>query len=201
MKRALGVLALLCVAFGVIAATKPLPREVREVLLRALTNEREAVARYEVFAQKAEEEGYRGAAALFRAQAAAERTHGERFAALLRADETPLPPEPTDPIVAGSTGENLRSAAMAEKAERDGFYREAIEACNEQSSPEIAKVFDQTRDSEVEHGNLCIAAARDLDSMKEAKTYYVCGRCGYTTDVHLPFCPACQHKAPPAAIQ
>jgi rubrerythrin len=53
----------------------------------------------------------------------------------------------------------------------------------------------------VEHANLCSAASRDLDSMKEAKTFYVCGKCGYTTDVKLPFCPACQHKVAPAAVK
>lgn len=201
MKRTLLVIALSTVALGTIAATNPLPREVREVLQRALVNEREAGARYEVFARKAQEEGYRGAAALFRAQAQAERTHGERFAAVLRAHDIALPAEETFSPVSGTTAENLRTAAAAEKAERDGAYREAIETCNLHGATEIAKVFDQTRDSEVEHGNLCVAASRDLESMKDPKTFYVCGRCGYTTDVKLPFCPACQHKVAPAAVE
>ena len=81
------------------------------------------------------------------------------------------------------------------------MYREAIETCNLHSATEVAKLFDQTRDSEVEHANLCTTASRDLESMKEAKTFYVCGTCGYTTDVKLPFCPACQHKKAPAAVE
>ncbi|HYR28755.1 MAG TPA: ferritin family protein [Thermoanaerobaculia bacterium] len=201
MKRTLLVLALSSIALGTIAATNPLPREVRDVLQRALVNEREAVARYEAFARKADEEGYRGAAALFRAQAQAERTHGERFAAMLHAHDVALPPEETFSPAVGTTAENLRTAAAAEKAERDGAYREAVETCIEYGTAEIAKVFDQTRDSEVEHNNLCSAAARDLDSMKAPKTFYVCGKCGYTTDVKLPFCPACQHKVAPAAVE
>jgi rubrerythrin len=201
MKRTLVVIALLSIALGTIAAEKPLPREVRELLQRALVNEREAVARYELFARTADEEGYRGAAALFRAQARAERTHGQRFAAALSAHDVALPSEETFSPVAGKTSENLRNAAMAEKAEQDGEYREAIETCNEHGATEIAKLFDQTRDSEVEHANLCVAASRDLDSMKEPKTFYVCGKCGYTTDVKLPFCPACQHKVAPAAVE
>lgn len=200
MKRALLIFAVLSIALTAIAATT-LPREVRYVLLNALTNEREAVARYELFARKADEEGYRGAAALFRAQAQAERTHAERFAALLRANDIPLPPEQTFTPNVGTTGENLRTAAAAERTERDGTYREAIETCTLHRAPDVAKVFDQTRDSEVEHANLCNAAARDLDSMKNAKTFYVCGKCGYTTDVKLPFCPACQHKKAPEAVE
>lgn len=201
MKRTLLVIALSSIALGTIAATNPLPREVREVLQRALVNEREAAARYEVFARKAQEEGYRGAAALFRAQAQAERTHGQRFASVLRAHDVALPAEEAYSPAAGSTAENLRSAAAAEKAERDGSYLEAIETCKLHGATEIAKLFDQTRDSEVEHGNLCVAASRDLDSMKEPKTFYVCGKCGYTTDVKLPFCPACQHKVAPEAVE
>jgi len=200
MKRALFILAVLSIALGAIAATA-LSREVRGVLQNALTSERETVARYELFARKADEEGYRGAAALFRAQAQAERTHAERFAGLLRANEIPLPPEQTFTPNVGTTAENLRTAAAAERAERDGAYRDAIETCNLHGAADIAKVFDQTRDSEVEHANLCATAARDLESMKEPKEFYVCGKCGYTTDVRLPFCPACQHKKAPAAVE
>ena len=201
MKRTLLVIALSLIAAGSMAATKPLPREVREVLERALVNERETVVRYEAFARKAQEEGYRGAAALFRAQAQAERTHEARFAAVLRAHDVAPPPEETYSPVEGTTGDNLRAAASAEKAERDGSYRVAVETCNLHGVTEIAKLFEQTRDSEVEHGNLCTAAARDLESMKEPKTFYVCGKCGYTTDVKLPFCPACQHKEAPQAVE
>ena len=201
MKRTLLVIALSSIALGTIAATNPLPREVREVLRRALVNEREAVARYESFARKAEEEGYRGAATLFRAQAQAERTHAERFAAVLRAHDVALPAEQSFTPDVGTTSENLRAAAAAERAERDGTYREAVETCNLHRAADIAKIFDQTRDSEVEHGNLCNAAARDLESMKAPRTFYVCGKCGYTTDVKLPFCPACQHKVPPKAVE
>jgi rubrerythrin len=195
MKRWMVIASFLLIAAGALGATKSLAPAVREVLKHAVTSEREAAARYEVFARKADEEGYRGAAALFRAQAKAERTHGERFAALLRSYDVTPPAEDAFSPAAGSTRENLRWAAAAEKAEQDGSYREAIETCNLYDATDIAKIFDQTRDSEVEHGNLCTTAGRDLDSMKDGKTFYVCDKCGYTTDVSLPFCPSCQHKA------
>jgi rubrerythrin len=201
MKRTLMVIVLSSIALAAIAATNSLPYDVRQVLQRAVVNEREAAARYELFARKAQEEGYRGAAALFRAQAQAERIHGERFAAALRAHDIALPPEETFSPLVGTTGDNLRTAASAERAERDGSYREAIETCNLHSATEIAKLFDQTRDSEVEHANLCTTASRDIESTKEAKTFYVCDKCGYTTDVKLPFCPACQHKKAPKAVE
>jgi rubrerythrin len=174
---------------------------VRNVVERALAGEREAVARYEAFAAKAVEEGYPGAAALFRAQVAAERTHAERFASILRKNDVPVPPEePVTPKV-GTTEENLRAAATAEALERDGIYREAVETCKRHGAEEIAKIFDQTRDSEVEHANLCNSAARNPASIKEPKAFYVCNACGYTTDVRLSFCPACQNKLPLREIQ
>ena len=200
MKRAALILMMLSIALGAIAAANTLPREVRDVLLRAMAGEREAVMRYEAYAQKAQEEGYPGAAALFRAQAQAERTHANRFAEILTANAVAVPEETSVRPNVGSTADNLRAAALAERAEQDGTYREAVEACRLHGAADVAKIFDQTRDTEVEHANLCNTAARDLASLKEAKTFYVCAKCGYTTDVKLPFCPACQHKVAPKAV-
>ncbi len=200
MKRALFVLLALCITVGALATTKELPGQVRDVIERAIAGERAAIARYETFAAKAVEEGYVGAAALFRAQAQAERTHAERFGSLLQARGLSIPPEESVSSKSGSTEENLRAAFYAEMAERDGTYREAIETCNKNGAAEIAKVFDQTRDSEVEHANLCNAASRNPSSMKEPRTFYLCAKCGYTTDVKLAYCPSCQHKHPLAAV-
>jgi rubrerythrin len=194
MKRRITVTMVLFMAVGAFAATGTLTREVRSVVERALAGEREAVARYEAFAAKAAEEGYPGAAALFRAQAKAESTHAERFAAMLRDAGVPVPvADPPQPKV-WSTSENLHAAAVSETEERDGIYKEAIETCRSHGASDAAKVFDQTRDSEVEHSNLCAAAGRDMNGMKQEKAYYVCGHCGYTTDVKLPFCPSCQKR-------
>lgn len=201
MKRSLLVLALMSIAVGTIAATTPLPREVRDLLQRSLVREREAVARYELFAWKAEEEGFRGAAALFRAQAQAERTHAQRFAALLSEHDAAIPADEAFTPNVGSTRDNLATAAAAERAEQNDTYREAVQTCDLHRRADVAKIFDQTRDTEVEHANLCTTAARDLESMKDPKTFYVCGKCGYTTDVKLPFCPACQVKEAPKAVE
>jgi rubrerythrin len=201
MKRALWVIVLLSIAFGTVAASVPLVREIRDLVQRSLIRERETVARYELYARKADEEGFLGAAALFRAQAQAERTHAARFTALLQENGIAVPPEEAFTPNAGSTRENLIAAAAAERGERDGSYREAVDTCNLHGRADLAKIFDQTRDSEAEHGNLCSAASRDPESMRAARTFYVCSKCGYTTDVKLPFCPACQCKQAPNAVE
>ncbi|HET7704712.1 MAG TPA: ferritin family protein [Thermoanaerobaculia bacterium] len=197
MKRVfVGLFALLLIVSAAVAADG-LRTEVRLIVEKALAGEREAVARYEAFAVKADEEGYPGAAALFRAAARGEKAHANRFAAILKQHGHPVPEPAEHHPAVGDTGDNLRAASNAESAERDGIYREAIEVCKLHKATDLAKVFDQTRDSEVEHNNLCQAAARNLDSMKQDKKYYVCDDCGYTTDVRLPLCPACRSKHAP----
>lgn len=197
MKRVfVGLFALLLIVSAAVAADG-LRTEVRLIVEKALAGEREAVARYEAFAVKADQEGYPGAASLFRAAARGEKAHANRFARILKEAGHSVPEAATHNPLVGSTGDNLRTASAAESAERDGIYREAVETCKLHRANELARVFDQTRDSEVEHNNLCQAAARNLESMKQARAYYVCDECGYTTDVKLPMCPACRSKEPP----
>ena len=197
MKRVLfTVMILLFVALPVVAAAdKPLAPDVEVTLEKAVANERQAIVRYKAFAQKAEDEGYLGAASLFRAMAQSEQIHANRFAGLLKAHGVTVPPENDNykPSV-GSTASNLRTAASGETAERDGMYKDAINVCQRNNDSMIAKVFDETRDVEVEHSNLASAAMRSVDAMKEARIYYICDRCGYTTDLRLPLCPDCLHK-------
>lgn len=176
-------------------AAEAIPTGVREVLEVALARERDAAARYERYAAKAEEEGYKGAASLFRAQMTAEKTHAERFAQILRAHGLPVPEAKPSTFEVAGTEENLAAAAQAEAIERDDIYRTAVETCNRLGATDIAKAFDQTRDSEVEHANLCRSAARDMASLRESRSYHVCAKCGYTTDVKLPVCPVCQQKS------
>lgn len=168
------------------------PFKVRNLLDRAVNNEREASARYTAYAAKATEEGYPGAANLFTAAARAEAVHADRFADALKQRGLPVPEAlPYTPNV-GTTAENLRTAALSETSERDGFYAAAVEEAHAAGDDGLAKIFDQTRDVEIEHMNLIVDASRHLDQMKTPKTYYVCSKCGYTTDVKLGFCALCR---------
>lgn len=169
-------------------------------IMAAVAAERAAVARYEAGAVKADAEGYKGAASLFRAAAKAESIHAGRFAGLLKTRGVESESPAITPPAMGSTADNLRAAAVAEQTERDSTYRDAFVAC-EKSDPDAAQVFDKTRDAEVEHLNLFSDAARHLDTMKDAKTFYVCDDCGYTTDVKLPLCPSCRKQHALEAIE
>jgi len=191
----------LVLAAGLLLILGAAPFKVRITLEKALANEREAIARYDAFAAKAMEEGYAGAASLFRACARAESVHAERFAEALTERGLEVPPAPPQQPVVGTTIENLRAAAAAEAGERDGIYREALEVAAEFKDAQLKRVFDQTRDTEIEHANLIVAAMRNPDGLKTAKPLYVCGQCGYTTDIELPMCALCRLSKHPHAVE
>lgn len=197
MRKAATALVLFFLTIPCFAGTLP---EIRRILTTALENERQAAARYDAFAAKATEQGYEGAAQLFRACAKAERVHAQRFMATMEARGIPVPAEGTFSFNPGNTEDNLRAAAAAEIGERDGMYRDAIETAQRANDEEIAKIFDQTRDAEVEHANLCATSARNMESMKSAHRYFVCDECGYTTDIDLPLCPSCRVNKHPHSV-
>lgn len=190
----------LMVAMIAIAAYGAGRGDVQRILERAVAGEREAIARYDAYAAKAAEEGYAGVAVLFRAQAAAERVHEQRFVAAMKQRGLAVPANEAKQPTVWTTQDNLRAAVQAENQERDGIYKDSIEAANLAGDSEVAKIFDQTRDTENEHGNLCGDALRKFAKMKETKAYYVCDACGYTTDVDLPLCPLCRAGKHPHKI-
>ena len=190
----------LFIAAALFAADKPLGPFVRKALTSAVYGEKSAAGRYDAFAVKAQEEGYLGAASLFRACAKAERVHLARFENALRSRGVEPSGDAATPPSVGSTRDNLRFAVSAEQTERDTTYKEACDTCTSARDDEMAKLFDVTRDVETEHANLCAAAMQHLDTMKDAKTFYVCTRCGYTTDVKLPLCPLCRVAQAPEPV-
>jgi len=191
-RKALFVLALL--SLTLVGAGQKTSSGVQRALTNAVINEQAGIARYNAFAEKAQEEGYFGVADLFRATAKAETIHLSRFTAMMNTRGIELPPDTARPVVVGTTSANLQTAIAAENGERDGSYRDGYNVASEAGDTEIAKVFDQTRDVETEHANLEQAALRNLDPMKQPHTYKVCEICGYTTDVNSFTCPLCQHR-------
>lgn len=186
------MLAILSLAF--LGAIHNTSWGVQRVLTNAIVGERAAVARYDAFADRADADGYLGVADLFRAEAKAERIHLARMIAVMNDRGLALPPENMTTPKVGSTAANLQAAISAELAERDDVYRDAYKTASDGGDAEVAALFDQTRDAEVEHANLCSAAARNLARLKEHTSYAVCPICGFTTDVRLSICPSCRHR-------
>jgi rubrerythrin len=191
MKKLGILLVALAIAIPASAADK-LGFGVERTLASALQNERQAALRYEAFMAQAEQEGYPGAANLFRACAKAERIHARRFKAALEQYGAAVPAEPAYTPSVGDTRSNLRAAMSGEQSERDSTYREANEVAKAGRNPDVARLFEVTRDTETEHANLLASAASSLEELKQPKAYWLCEDCGFTTDVRLPLCPSCR---------
>ena len=162
-------------------------------LQAALNGERNAHARYLAFAQKADEEHYGEVASLFRAAAASEEIHGNNHEAVLqKAGITPeVKLEAPD---VQSTAENLQAAIKGENYEWQTMYPEFLTQAQQERYVPATVTFQEALGTEQEHARLYAHALKNLDQLKgsSARTYYVCGVCGFTTDeLNFERCPNC----------
>ncbi len=151
--------------------------KVKEALHQAYSGEAKAALRLKAYAEKAEAEGLKQIAKLFRVIALSEEIHGLRALRVLRE--------------IGKTEENLAASFESEQkvagVAYDAFIREA-EAAGDQ--PAVLH-FSQSKDVEEGHAKLYKEAMNHL--LEERETgYFVCEVCGYVSDGVLPdACPVC----------
>jgi rubrerythrin len=162
-----------------------------ENLNSAFNGESNANARYIAFAAKAESEGYLGAAALFRAAAAAEKVHFTHLAkVIVGMGGTPVS-EIKAPDVK-STRENLQAALAGEAYERDTMYPAFLAQAKAEKNKAAARTFNLALQAEAQHAKLYTRALGDLESMKIAQAFFVCPECGFTDNpAPDPKCPVC----------
>lgn len=145
-------------------------------LKRGFVAESQAHLRNLAFAMKAEQEGYRQVARLFRAVAEAEGVHAFSHLRLLGG-------------VSG-TQENLESAFERENLATNS-YPQFIKEANEEDNKHVAMIFSYSRDVERGHAKLYERALEDMLGDVDTE-YFVCGVCGYVSDGELPDqCPIC----------
>src|SRR5574341_806171 len=145
----------------------------------AFAGESQANRKYLAFAKKAEAEGFKQAAKLFRAAAAAETTHAHNHLRELG--------------VVKSTRENLLEAINGESYEFQKMYPGMIVDARAEGNAGALRSFNYANDVEKVHAALYQKA---LDSLgRNAETdYYVCQVCGYTAEGELDECPVCKAK-------
>jgi rubrerythrin len=149
----------------------------KEALYQAYTGEAKAALRLKAFAEKAEDEGYKQIAKLFRVIAFSEEIHGQRA---LRALES-----------IGSTEENLAASFAAETGIAEVAYHKFIKQAEAEGNRAAVLHFAQSKDVEETHAKLYKEAMNHLLEERET-TYYVCSVCGYVADGILPEeCPIC----------
>lgn len=161
-----------------------------ENLQAAFNGESNANAKYLAFAKKADDEGYKKVASLFRAAARAEAIHFANHAEVIKK----LGGTPTADIKAAevkTTADNLKAAIEGESYERDTMYPDFIAEARASNNVEAVKTFNFAKSAEAEHARLYAEALANLDQWKAGPaTFYVCPKCGFTTqDANLVKCP------------
>ncbi len=154
--------------------------KVEKDLLEAFVGESQANRKYLAFAKKAEEEGYRQVAKLFRAAAEAETVHAHNH--LREAGGIK------------STKENLDEAINGETYEFQKMYPQMIEDAKTEGNNGALRSFNFANEVEKIHAALYKKALENLGKNPDVD-YYVCQVCGNTVENEAPDeCPICGAK-------
>jgi rubrerythrin len=152
-----------------------------EYLKEAFAGESQANRRYLAFAEKADKEGFKQAARLFRAAAEAETVHAINHLKALKAIR--------------STKDNLQEAIGGETHEYTKMYPEMIAAAKAEGNDDAFMSFYRANEVEKVHAELYKGLLDGLGKDKEEYAYYVCPVCGYTVGKDAPEeCPVCSTK-------
>lgn len=146
----------------------------------AFAGESKANRRYLAFAKRADEEGLRQVAKLFRAVAAAETVHAMNH---LKATGT-----------VKDTGQNIRAAIEGETYEFRKMYPAMIKAAKKDGEQAAETSFRRANEVEKIHAGLYQKALASVEAGKDLakKEMYVCQVCGNTVEGHPPEkCPVC----------
>jgi len=146
----------------------------------AFAGESQASRKYLFFADKADEEGYKHIARLFRAAADAETVHARNHLRVMQGIK--------------STKENLLTAIGGENDEFTEMYPSFIKQAGTEGNKKAADSFDLANKVEQIHHRLYGDALSRLEKGEtmELKPFYVCQYCGNTVEGEPPEkCPVC----------
>ena len=151
-----------------------------ENLMDAFAGESQANRKYLAFAKKAEAEGFKQIAKLFRAAAEAETVHAHNHLREAKGIK--------------STKENLEAAIGGEIFEFKDMYPGMIEDAKAEALNGAVKSFVYANEVEKIHAELYMKALAAMGSNPEVD-YYVCQVCGNTVEGEAPDeCPICGAK-------
>jgi rubrerythrin len=151
-----------------------------ENLQAAFAGESQASRKYLYFAEKAEEEGYKQIARLFRAASDAETVHARNHLKAMQG--------------INSTRDNLKEAIGGENYEFTKMYPEFIEQADAEGDNKAKRSFNLANTVEQIHHRLYQTALNMLekDQAMSEKSVYVCQVCGNTVEGEAPDrCPIC----------
>ena len=154
-------------------------------LLIAYAGESQARNKYEFFAAKAQEEGYRQIAELFRETASNEKEHAEIWYKHF--------------VGIGTTPENLMTAAEGEHYEWSEMYDDMACVAREEGFDHIAYLFEHVGAIEKEHEERYRKLAESIQNgtvfARQTEQVWICTNCGHIhVGTHAPEkCPVCDH--------
>ena len=134
---------------------------------------------YIAYAQRAEEEGYRGAAALFRAVAKASEISVKR---LLKSIQKlgGFPHIVIESFPVDTTRQNLDTAARVEQFEWKRLYPQFVEEARRENILEPIEAMTWAKTAQNQHAGLFRRAMDSLEEWRADRTFYVCSVCGYS---------------------
>ena len=149
-------------------------------LEEAFAGESQANRKYSAYAQRAEANGYKQAAKLFKAAADAEAIH-----ALAELKELGK---------AQDTVEDLKDAIAGETHEFTSMYPEFIEYAKAENQPKAQRIFEFAAAAEKVHAELYKKMLDGLNK-EDGPAFYLCPVCGYIHEGSAPdTCPICSAK-------
>lgn len=165
-----------------------------ELLQSAIASARAGADTFVQCARKADEEGYAGAASLFRAAARAQQVHERALAkALSGLNSAPDKRAAPKTFEVKATRDNLIAAQTWLADRQTGALRADIATARAEGQKDAEEAFNYTRQSFKEIAKFVRTVGGALDESRKGKvTYYVDRTCGYVVD-ELDFqkCPVC----------
>ena len=167
-------------------------------LLASFAGESQARNRYTYFASIAKKAGFEQIADIFLKTSDNEIEHAKRFFKFLEGGEVEITESYPAGII-GDTVANLEAAAAGENLEWTKLYKEAKETASQEGFKEIADVFKEIAEVEVQHEK---RYRKLLKNIKEDKVFkkdtvvkWKCRNCGYVNEgKEAPqVCPVCAH--------
>lgn len=164
-----------------------------ENLQAAFAADLHARERYATFAVRAEQEGYRGVARLFRAAARSEEIRAGIHASALRHLGITPAARPPAPIAVSGTRQNLLEALAHENVERSASYPRLVREARQAGDGEAVLSFTLAHAAEGSLVQLYQAALASLSRLREpGPPLHVCTTCGHVARGGAPdHCPAC----------
>ncbi len=147
-----------------------------ENLMAAFAGESQANRKYTAYANKAEAEGKKNAAKLFRAAADAETLHALKEFEIAGK--------------VGTTADNLKDAVAGETHEYKDMYPGFVKTASAEGNKAAVRTFTYAMKAEEVHARLYEEALKNIDSEQEV-FYYLCPVCGNIELAVPENCPIC----------